>query len=274
MPESTSRHTSLDSFLPQFAPPVDAASGASAKLNGHGRSSPQVPSNGHTATNGRTVTNGHAVSNGHEVANGSNGFASLSGYSEANGHSEGHSETNGHVALNGHVDLAEQESDEQQIYLDDELPPGFEELQAAAVDSVHGDADLAESLLLVADPLAGALASEPLLPTNGRMLNGDSRAYESAAVAQIRETPADKAIVPEVVAELPLHGSDAAAGLSTAPSSNGAASPSSKASGVSARPELEAHPACGSLFVPYLVTEIPDLRCRRVRRSWWRRLLG
>ncbi|HEV2969784.1 MAG TPA: hypothetical protein VGY55_07325 [Pirellulales bacterium] len=38
---------------------------------------------------------------------------------------------------------------------------------------------------------------------------------------------------------------------------------------------LSEHPACGSLFTPYLVTEIRELRNRsRRRRSWWRRIFG
>jgi hypothetical protein len=39
--------------------------------------------------------------------------------------------------------------------------------------------------------------------------------------------------------------------------------------------EREPHPASGSLFTPYLVTEIRELRERRQRRrSWWRRIFG
>ena len=38
--------------------------------------------------------------------------------------------------------------------------------------------------------------------------------------------------------------------------------------------ELPPHPAAGSLFTPYLVTEIRQLRNRRSRRSWWRRVFG
>ena len=38
--------------------------------------------------------------------------------------------------------------------------------------------------------------------------------------------------------------------------------------------ELPVHPAAGSLFTPYLVTEIRQLRNRRSRRSWWRRIFG
>jgi hypothetical protein len=38
--------------------------------------------------------------------------------------------------------------------------------------------------------------------------------------------------------------------------------------------ELPPHPAAGSLFTPYLVTEIRQLRNRRSRRSWWRRIFG
>jgi len=34
------------------------------------------------------------------------------------------------------------------------------------------------------------------------------------------------------------------------------------------------HPAAGSLFTPYLVTEIRELRNRCRRRSWWQRLFG
>jgi hypothetical protein len=37
---------------------------------------------------------------------------------------------------------------------------------------------------------------------------------------------------------------------------------------------LSEHPAAGSLFTPYLVTEIRELRNRCRRRSWWRRLFG
>jgi hypothetical protein len=43
------------------------------------------------------------------------------------------------------------------------------------------------------------------------------------------------------------------------------------------RPEstpLSEHPAAGSCFAPYLVTEIRELRNRCKRRSWWRRLFG
>jgi hypothetical protein len=38
--------------------------------------------------------------------------------------------------------------------------------------------------------------------------------------------------------------------------------------------ELPPHPAAGSLFTPYLVTEIRQLRNRRSRQSWWRRIFG
>jgi hypothetical protein len=38
--------------------------------------------------------------------------------------------------------------------------------------------------------------------------------------------------------------------------------------------ELPPHPAAGSLFTPYLVTEIRQLRNRRSRRSLWRRIFG
>jgi hypothetical protein len=39
--------------------------------------------------------------------------------------------------------------------------------------------------------------------------------------------------------------------------------------------DLPEHPSNGSLFSPYLVTEIPDLRKRKAgRRSWWRRIFG
>ncbi|HEV3416112.1 MAG TPA: hypothetical protein VG056_04845 [Pirellulales bacterium] len=38
---------------------------------------------------------------------------------------------------------------------------------------------------------------------------------------------------------------------------------------------LPEHPSCGSLFTPYFVTEIRELRNRsRRRRSWWRRIFG
>jgi hypothetical protein len=37
---------------------------------------------------------------------------------------------------------------------------------------------------------------------------------------------------------------------------------------------LAEHPAAGSCFTPYLVTEIRELRNRCKRRSWWRRLFG
>jgi hypothetical protein len=38
--------------------------------------------------------------------------------------------------------------------------------------------------------------------------------------------------------------------------------------------ELPPHPAAGSHFTPYLVTEIRELRNRRPRRGFWRRLFG
>lgn len=42
-----------------------------------------------------------------------------------------------------------------------------------------------------------------------------------------------------------------------------------------AAPAREPHPAAGSMFVPYLVTEIRELRSRtQRRRSWWRRIFG
>ncbi len=272
MPEPNSRHTSLDSFLPQFAPPGESAHAASAVLNGHARSSPNA------------LSNGHAVTNGQSTSNGSNGFAPQNGHSEANGRValNGHESDfvdesiDGSDPINGQSDCVEQQCDaEQHIYLDDELTADFEELQAAAVDSVHGNVDLAESLLPASDPLASALALGPTLNGHGRILNADPGSYAAEPVAQIRATPAEENGALHQVADLPQQTSEAAASLGALPSSNGAAAPSANLAGASARPELEPHPATGSLFVPYLVTEIPHLRNRTNRkRSWWRRLLG
>jgi hypothetical protein len=153
------------------------------------------------------------------------------------------------------------------------LPADFEELQPAAVDSVHGSADLADSLLPSADAVTGAFESDPLPTDQGRLPSVDSAPYVRGPVAQINDSQRDEIAAPRPAAELSSHADSASARLGAAPSSNGEAT-HDLASGSSGS-GLEQHPASGSLFMPYLVTEIPDLRKRCARkRSWWRRLFG
>jgi len=116
-------------------------------------------------------------------------------------------------------------------------------------------------------------------------LNGDAELNghpqsNGAAIAMPADSPQESFASPPVPAAPPIVGYDAArhsaepameapstANTSTANASNVASSPA-----VATR---EPHPASGSLFTPYLVTEIRELRDRRQhRRGWWRRIFG
>lgn len=293
MPESTPRRTSIDSFLPQFAPPGEANGAASATLNGHGPSSPQSLLNGHAPANGFEFSNGHTASNGNGSSNGNGAptaLALLNGHGLSNGHAashdhNGHEQSNGDDAagnhdlqngagrLNGHGasnDVAAAE--DEHLYLDDELAAGFEEIQTAVVDSLHGS-DEAESTLAPSDPLTVALGGEGSAGGNGRF-SGDLGSYRSEPISQAAETSADQLAALHQADELPPRTGEASDSFGAQPT-NGEVAPQSEPLAPAARSDLEAHPAAGSLFMPYLVTEIPDLRRRGDRRrSWWRRLLG
>jgi hypothetical protein len=93
--------------------------------------------------------------------------------------------------------------------------------------------------------------------SNGAMIAAPSdSAVESPASPPISDVPpivGDEAVQPPAVASTESPAEDVSAPLSAT---------------------RETHPASGSLFVPYLVTEIRELRNRRPRRSWWRRIFG
>jgi hypothetical protein len=58
------------------------------------------------------------------------------------------------------------------------------------------------------------------------------------------------------------------------PSHDESSNPPQKSRSSAESVPLSEHPAAGSCFTPYLVTEIRELRNRCKRRSWWRRLFG
>jgi hypothetical protein len=210
MPLPSTRRSSLDSFLPQFAPALDDL----------------------------TQQEG--------IPHSDNGHVDVADHSNGNGHSAnpfGHSE-NGFVA-------------------DD-----------SAVASQNGVGDAMFETIL--DPLSNHLnGSSPVFAHNGVVLEPPSVMAPSASPELI--PPQDDE------ASLESNG-EAIASIAESPAPPSASSESesqlddalnSSRNGSSARGlELPPHPATGSLFTPYLVTEIRELRSRRGRRSWWRRMFG
>jgi hypothetical protein len=100
-------------------------------------------------------------------------------------------------------------------------------------------------------------------------LNGHSES-NGAMITVPADSPLESLASPVVSAAPPIVGDEpvepAAEPFMEAPSANESAPMAAT---------REPHPASGSLFVPYLVTEIRELRNRRQsRRSWWRRIFG
>jgi hypothetical protein len=211
MPLPSTRRSSLDTFLPQFAPPID------------------------DLTQPGTIPNGD---NGHvDVADRRSG-------------------------INGHV--ASREDDLQLDELDDDSL------------SIHQNGVLER-------PMFDTILDSP--PTH---LNGSSPVYAHSGTVLEQPAPvddttdSDTSLASSRQFSVETNGHVGAIGD---PFSSPAAATEledeleeSVESEESRSPvmgdELPPHPAAGSLFTPYLVTEIRQLRNRRRRRSWWRRIFG
>ena len=118
------------------------------------------------------------------------------------------------------------------------------------------------------DPAAGELQAATA-PAADVQANGSAVAYQADASAEVAVRTAISDAPPVIESE--------PARPPVEPSLNGAATyaPQTPAYPAQTPPAIEPHPAAGSLFVPYLVTEIRELRSRtQRRRSWWRRLFG
>jgi len=222
-----------------------------------------APLNG-TASNGNAsaVTTANAATNGHGAV--ANGFVV---------HSE--SATNGiyngvpSIAVNGAPAFA--------------LNGAVNRLPARIADASDADSDPADlaatSEVLCAVPSESVSTENDTATRNGHShLNGDAKLNGNSEVKNVAVNGSAAKVhsdhVPEIVARAPVSSEPPAVDVEPAQASvESAANASSAPSpGFTTR---EPHPASGSLFVPYLVTEIRELRDRRQRRrSWWRRLFG
>jgi hypothetical protein len=199
-----------------------------------------VESNGaepHAESNG-AASNG-AVSNGAvlngTVTEGTSSDATASIGAVSNG-----------IATNGELFAHESPAVLPDIADSETTEPAASETDFEVIDLGHDAA--------VDDPSVHELHAEAELPLLEEPPASDEPiAAEDAAVADTLDSPAAELV--DSQPELPEAGVPPSA----------ASTPSDR----------DAHPAAGSLFVPYLVTEIRELRGRKSRRrSWWRRLFG
>jgi hypothetical protein len=151
----------------------------------------------------------------------------------------------------------------------------------------HQNGSLGNSLHEPADALPSTVAPSTAHRGNGAAHTNGSPAIESSlkgAMAEILATASQS----DSVASVPSNGtaaveigdqSTAPPGDIEAPTATDQEAASDEIDepqgAVEDRPASPSeHPAAGSLFTPYLVTEIRELRNRCRRRSWWRRLFG
>jgi len=212
MPLPSTRHSSLDSFLPQFAPPIDDLTHPGTTPNGD---------NGLVDVNDRLISR------------------------------------NGHAALSIEDPLGAQPSEDSSL-----------NHQNGA-----GDHSMFDTIL---DPS----------PTH---LNGSSPVYAHSAAVIEQPGPVDDTMDSDSMSVSSRQFSletNGAVGVSigdsfapSAPIAEPANDPDESLDSEASRSplfdtELPPHPAAGSLFTPYLVTEIRQLRNRRSRRGFWRRIFG
>jgi len=271
MPDFSPRRSAMEKFLPQFAsandPPHEFGEASSPPV------AVEANGNGHLEIASDAASVWIAVANGNSVAD---AFASDLLHMNGGQNGNGHALANGHAAANGHADQEEMESGEVELLaLDDVVDANaaesIEELVAdrELVGVVAGDEDqFAHEGTVAIDEHSATATDEP------------DQAWSNGATAELNDAQPDEEslsaapVVPhqerlnESIRSLPPEtnhsSSNGAAGAS-----HPVAQPTHK---VASSPE---HPATGSLFSPYLVTEVPDLRKRADRRrSWWRRLFG
>ncbi len=138
-----------------------------------------------------------------------------------------------------------------------ETPPSN---QGTAIQPRTGDQRLSRDSLSAASLSAVNLSAVNLSAVNQKTEVGSRESQQLAIPLQERLDESIRSLPPD-------KGQASLNGAATAGKS--AERPVPQANGV---PE---HPATGSLFSPYLVTEVPDLRKRAAgRRKWWRRLFG
>jgi hypothetical protein len=213
MPQPSTRRSSLDSFLPQFAAPTDDTTQSGMIPNGD---------QGHVDVNDHASgANGHIAHTA--IANGLLDESDDLGSHHKNGNT-------GHPMLETPVG--------QTPSLRNGIGSDYV-LGTAVFESPLDEAPVVQAVGIEAPAAHDHHA--------GGGVNGVGKVY-------IGEPPAARAVEAASATETP---SDAEQSQSPAAAST-----------------LPQHPAAGSLFTPYLVTEIRELRNRRTRRGFWRRLFG
>jgi hypothetical protein len=212
MPLPSTRRSTLDSFLPQFAPPSDDPSQSGTTPHGD---------NGHVDVNDRV-----AATNGH-------GAVSIDGDLPVD-----RTISNGAVAHNGTAEHA---------IFETMLDPSPIHVNGSGSVYTH-DAAAVDSPVVTEEP-----AELEMPPARGPQSTDESNGFAGSSIGDSLVSPAS-VIQPE---DQPEESVDS---LPTNPTLTGG--------------ELPPHPAAGSLFTPYLVTEIRQLRNRRSRRGFWRRIFG
>jgi hypothetical protein len=312
MPKSTSRRTSLQPVFEPFdllesSPLMMPSILTSPPANGfHSEAMDDEPSgssNGHhgekngATVNGATVNgavaNGAAVNGAvisDAVANGSdvNGLNGLMANGRASDDFAAHSE----AASNGAVNVS------APVALNGAANHASNRIAATAeIDSDLVDAAVAREVFRA--PASNAISSSPIpshdvasasdaASQNGHAhLNGDASlngnvglGYAEAHSTEVNGSEVNGSATlasnssAEIVARVSVPSAPPVVEVAPPQSSveSTFSAPPSTAPAAAAR---EPHPASGSLFVPYLVTEIRELReLRQRRRSWWRRIFG
>ncbi len=212
MPLPSSRRSSLDSFLPQFATALEDLTPPEGNSNGD---------NGHVDVSDR-------LSNG-------------------NGHSTAPFEQIEHAERTDDIPFAHQNGSVGNGMFETILEPLSNHVNGTSPIFAHsGD-------VLVSPESLPATAESDHMPASNGEIDFENN---GAAVAPVAESP--EPVTASLDSESQLD------------DPVGTRRNDSASTGL----ELPPHPASGSLFTPYLVTEIRELRNRRVRRGLWRRIFG
>jgi hypothetical protein len=281
MSKSTSRRTSLQPVFEPFGLLESEAIGSAPSTNGYHLESldeEMAPANGSHADHNQAHHNGSEI-NGAEIIgdliNGS--VANGSGFTDESP-AEGIPNAGPAIVVNGAVDhpanrIAEQFDADPDMA---DLAAATEAFSAALSNSISNQNDTSshnghsqrngdshrngDSTLDGTEKLNGTAGLNGTAELNGTAIASPS-GFAPAVVARDSHPPA-----------LPVDGVEPVESAAESSLELSSESSSPDASLPTAAGPLP-HPASGSLFVPYLVTEIRELRDRR-RRSWWRRIFG
>ncbi len=250
MPQPPFRETRIESLLPSFEIADDATA-----LGG-------FPTNGHPASNGHSQ-NGHLENGDFDFDEHEHTAAHPSNVHPSNGAANGQAES-----LNIGNRFHEQTADNllaAELLAPEPQVIEFQSDETLDSESFNGADPLSEHLL-GGVVFSGDLNGSDVL-TASQNHKADDEAFSSAVLSS------------HVTAPLPPLSSSSEV-LSSGPTAQRAvAEPIIPAPAPETPdPPVDAgslHPACGSLFSPFLVTECRELRKRsKRRRSWWRRLFG